>query len=283
MLSEQELKRLKGIAKDVRINIIKMLEEAESGHPGGALSAADILTVLYFYKMKHNPDNPAWDERDRFILSKGHGVPAQYAVLAKSGYFPEEELMSLRKINSRLQGHPDRMKLPGIEASTGSLGQGLSIAIGMAIAGKLDKKNYHIYCMIGDGESQAGQIWEAGMCAAKYKLDNLTAILDYNKIQLDDRVSVIMDIEPIKNKWLSFGWNVIEIDGNDIEQIIEALDEIEKVRQQPSIIIANTIKGKGVSFMEDKVDWHGKAPSKEQAEQAIEELENDDWRTGKKQ
>lgn len=269
MLLEQELKRLIGIAKNVRINIVKMIGEAGSGHPGGALSAADILTVLYFHKMKHEPKNPKWTERDRFILSKGHGVPAQYAVLAKCGYFPEEELMSLRKINSRLQGHPDRIKLPGLEASTGSLGQGLSIAIGMAIAGKIDKKNYRVYCMIGDGESQAGQIWEAGMCASKYKLDNLTAILDYNKIQLDDRVSVIMDIEPIKDKWLSFGWNVIEIDGNDIPQIINALDEVEKVKEKPSIIIANTIKGKGVSFMEDKVDWHGKAPSKEQTEAAL--------------
>ncbi|MFC1562912.1 transketolase [candidate division KSB1 bacterium] len=274
MISEQELKELKGIAKDVRINIIKMLTEAGSGHPGGALSAADILTVLYFHKMKHDPKNPKWDERDRFILSKGHGVPAQYVVLAKSGYFLEEELMSLRKINSRLQGHPDRMKLPGLEASTGSLGQGLSIAIGMAIAGKMDKKNYRIYCMIGDGESQAGQIWEAGMCAVKYKLDNLTAILDYNKIQLDDRVNIIMDIEPIKDKWLSFGWDVLEIDGHNIAQIINAFDEVEKVKGKPSIIIANTIKGKGVSFMEDEVGWHGKAPSKEQADQAIKELEN---------
>ncbi len=274
MISEQELSRLKDIAKDVRINIIKMLTEAESGHPGGALSATDILTVLYFHKMKHNPKNPKWEDRDRFVLSKGHGVPAQYAVLAKCGYLPEEELMSLRKIDSRLQGHPDRMKLPGIEASTGSLGQGLSIAIGMAIAGKLDKKNYHVYCMIGDGESQAGQIWEAGMSGAKYKLDNLTAILDYNKIQLDDRVPVIMDIEPIKDKWLGFGWNVLEIDGHDIQQIIYALDEAEKAKEKPSIIIANTVKGKGVSFMEDDVAWHGKAPSAEQAEQAIKELEN---------
>jgi transketolase len=274
MVTEQELKKLKGIARESRINIVKMLEKAGSGHPGGALSAIDVLTVLYFRKMRHNPKNPEWSERDRFILSKGHGVPALYTVLAKCGYFSVDELMTLRKIGSRLQGHPDRMRLPGLEASTGSLGQGLSIAIGMAVAGKMDKKSYRVYCMIGDGESQAGQIWEAGMCAVKYKLDNLTVILDYNKIQLDDRVSIVMEIAPVKDKWLSFGWNVIEIDGNEIPQIIEALDNAEKVKGKPTMIIAHTIKGKGVSFMEDNVDWHGKAPTKEQAEQAIEELEN---------
>jgi len=274
MVSEQELKKLKETAREVRINIIKMLTEAGSGHPGGSLSIADILTVLYFHKMRHDPKNPKWDQRDRFVLSKGHGVPTQYAVLAKSGYFSEEELMSLRKTGSRLQGHPDRSRLPGMEASTGSLGQGLSIAVGMAVAGKMDKKNYRIYCMVGDGESQSGQIWEAAMCAAKYKLDNLTAVLDYNKIQLDDRVSIVMEIEPVKDKWRSFGWNVIEIDGNDIPKIIDALDDAEKVKGNPTIIIAHTVKGKGVSYMEDNVDWHGKAPSKELAEQAIKELES---------
>ena len=274
MVSEQELKKLKETAREMRINIIKMLTEAGSGHPGGSLSIADILTVLYFHKMHHDPKNPKWDERDRFVLSKGHGVPAQYALLAKSGYFSEEELMSLRKTGSRLQGHPDRSRLPGLEASTGSLGQGLSIAVGMAVAGKMDKKNYRIYCMVGDGESQSGQIWEAAMCAAKYKLDNLTAILDYNKIQLDDRVNIVMEIEPVKDKWKSFGWNVREIDGNDIPKIIDALDDAEKVKGKPTIIIAHTVKGKGVSYMEDSVDWHGKAPSKELAEQAIRELES---------
>ena len=274
MVSEQELKKLKETAREIRINIIKMLTEAGSGHPGGSLSIADILTVLYFHKMRHDPKNPKWDQRDRFVLSKGHGVPAQYAVLAKSGYFSEEELMSLRKTGSRLQGHPDRSRLPGMEASTGSLGQGLSIAVGMAVAGKMDKENYRIYCMVGDGESQSGQIWEAAMCAAKYKLDNLTAVLDYNKIQLDDRVSIVMEIEPVKDKWRSFGWNVMEIDGNDIPKIIDALDDAEKVKGNPTIIIAHTIKGKGVSYMEDNVDWHGKAPSKELAEQAIRELES---------
>ena len=251
-----------------------MLTEAGSGHPGGSLSIADILTVLYFHKIRHDPKNPKWDQRDRFVLSKGHGVPAQYAVLAKSGYFSEEELMSLRKTGSRLQGHPDRSRLPGLEASTGSLGQGLSIAVGMAVAGKMDKKNYRIYCLIGDGESQSGQIWEAAMCTAKYKLDNLIAVLDYNKIQLDDRVKIVMEIEPVKDKWKSFGWNVMEIDGNDIPKIIDALDDAEKVKGKPTIIIAHTVKGKGVSYMEDSVDWHGKAPSKELAEQAIKELES---------
>ena len=274
MVLEQELKKLKETARKIRIDIIKMLTEAGSGHPGGSLSIADILTVLYFHKMRHDPKNPEWDERDRFVLSKGHGVPAQYAVLAKSGYFSEEELISLRKTGSRLQGHPDRSRLPGLEASTGSLGQGLSIAVGMAVAGKMDKKNYRIYCLIGDGESQSGQIWEAAMCAAKYKLDNLTAVLDYNKIQLDDRVNIVMEIEPVKDKWKSFGWNVMEIDGNDIPKIIDALDDAEKVKGKPTIIIAHTVKGKGVSYMEDSVDWHGKAPSKELAEQAIKELES---------
>jgi len=274
MVSEQELKKLKETARKIRINIIKMLTEAGSGHPGGSLSIADILTVLYFHKMRHDPKNSEWIQRDRFVLSKGHGVPAQYAVLAESGYFSEEELMSLRKTGSRLQGHPDRVRLPGLEASTGSLGQGLSIAIGMAVAGKMDKKNHRIYCMIGDGESQSGQIWEAAMCAVKFKLDNLTAILDYNKIQLDDRVSIVMEIEPVKDKWKSFGWNVMEIDGNDIPKIIDALDDAEKVKGRPTIIIAHTVKGKGVSYMEDSVDWHGKAPSKELAEQAIKELES---------
>jgi len=274
MVLEQELKKLKETARKIRIDIIKMLTEAGSGHPGGSLSIADILTVLYFHKMRHDPKNPEWDERDRFVLSKGHGVPAQYAVLAKSGYFSEEELMSLRKTGSRLQGHPDRSRLLGLEASTGSLGQGLSIAVGMAVAGKMDKKNYRIYCLIGDGESQSGQIWEAAMCAAKYKLDNLTAVLDYNKIQLDDRVNIVMEIEPVKDKWKSFGWNVMEIDGNDIPKIIDALDDAEKVKGKPTIIIAHTVKGKGVSYMEDSVDWHGKTPSKELAEQAIKELES---------
>ena len=274
MVLEQELKKLKETARKIRIDIIKMLTEAGSGHPGGSLSIADILTVLYFHKMRHDPKNPKWEQRDRFVLSKGHGVPAQYAVLAKSGYFSEEELMSLRKTGSRLQGHPDRSRLPGLEASTGSLGQGLSIAVGMAVAGKMDKKNYRIYCLIGDGESQSGQIWEAAMCAAKYELDNLTAVLDYNKIQLDDRVNIVMEIEPVKDKWKSFGWNVMEIDGNDIPKIVDALDDAEKVKGKPTIIIAHTVKGKGVSYMEDSVDWHGKAPSKELAEQAIKELES---------
>ncbi len=274
MISEEELKKLKSTAKDVRIDVIKMLLEAGSGHPGGALSATDILTVLYFHKMRHDAENPHWDERDRFILSKGHGVPALYAVLARCGYIAAEKLSTLRKIGSELQGHPDRVRLPGIEASTGSLGQGLSIGVGMALAGKMDKKDYRVYCIMGDGESQAGQIWEAAMSAAKYKVDNLTAILDYNKIQLDDRVSVIMEIEPVKDKWISFGWNAIEIDGHNIEEIVNALDEAGKVKNKPTIIIAHTIKGKGVSFMEDNVAWHGKAPTAEQAEQAVKELES---------
>lgn len=265
-------KKLRQIARDIRIDIIRMLTEAGSGHPGGSLSAADIITYLFFNKMRYNPQFPGWQERDRFILSKGHAVPALYAAFAKAGYIKPEELNTLRKIDSRLQGHPDRVKLPGIEASTGSLGQGLSIAVGMALAGKMDKAQYRVYCMIGDGESQAGQVWESAMVAPKLKINNLSAILDYNKVQLDGTVKEILDIEPVADKWRAFNWNVIEIDGHNFVAIERAFSEAEAFKAGPSIIIAHTIKGKGVSFMEGNVEWHGKSPSESEQEKAVKEL-----------
>jgi len=269
-----DTQKLRDIARDVRIDIIRMLAEAQSGHPGGSLSATDILTVLYFHVLRHDPERPHWPDRDRFILSKGHGVPALYAVLAKAGYIPHEELLTLRQTGSRLQGHPDRMKLDAIEAATGSLGQGLSIALGLALASQHDGNPYRVYCMVGDGESQAGQIWEAAMCAPKFKLGNLTCILDYNKIQLDGYTRDILDLEPVVDKWRAFGWNTIEIDGHDIDQIREAFVTAARVSDRPSIIIAHTVKGKGVSFMEDLVKWHGVAPTQDEADQAVAELQN---------
>jgi transketolase len=223
--------------------------------------------------MRHNAKRPDWPERDRFVLSKGHAIPVWYAALAHAGYFPREELLSLRKTGSRLQGHPDRNRLPCLEACTGSLGQGLSIALGMAIASRMDQSPYRVYCLMGDGETQQGQIWEAAMAASKFKADTLCAILDYNKAQIDGFVEDVMPIEPILNKWRSFGWHARKIDGHDFEQIIDALEESKTIKGQPCLILADTIKGKGVSFMEGVVDWHGKAPKPEEAEKALAELE----------
>jgi transketolase len=272
MIPEDKINELKKIARELRVDIINMLVEAGSGHPGGSLSAIDILTCLYFHFLRHDPQNPHWPARDRFVLSKGHAVPAVYACLAKAGYFPKSELLTLRKINSRLQGHPDRVKLPGLEASTGSLGQGLSIAIGLAIASKLDGDPFRVYCMLGDGETQAGQIWEGLMSAPKFKLDNLVTILDYNKGQIDGPTNDIMNLEPIMEKVKAFNWHVIEIDGHDYVQIFDALESAQKVKGQPTFILAQTVKGKGVSFMEGQISWHGKAPSREQGELAVKEI-----------
>ncbi|TAK05921.1 transketolase [bacterium] len=267
-----DIPQLKAISKELRVDIIRMLVEAGSGHPGGSLSCIDILVTLFFHKMRHRPAEPNWLDRDRFVLSKGHCVPALYAVLAKAGYFSREELLSLRKLNSRLQGHPDRHRLPGIEASTGSLGQGLSVALGMALAGKSSKKDYRVYCMISDGESQAGQVWEAAMAAPKFKLDNLCVLLDYNKIQLSGAVKDIMNLEPLINKWRAFNWNTLEIDGHNFQEIIRSMDEAESVKEKPTLILCHTTKGKGVSFMEGKWEWHGKAPSREEGERAVQEI-----------
>jgi len=263
---------LRGMAKTIRRDIIRMIAEASSGHPGGSLSATDIITALYFKVMRHDPKRPGWPERDRFVLSKGHAVPALYSALARSGYFAVDLLWTLRKFGSPLQGHPEMGRLAGIEASTGSLGQGLSIGAGMALAGKLDKKDYQVYVMIGDGESEEGQIWEAAMASAYYRLNNLTAIIDYNSQQLDGWVRDIIELEPIVDKWKAFSWHVIEIDGHDLHQILKALDEAKAPKQMPTVIVARTVKGKGVSFMENNVEFHGMAPTEEQKELALREL-----------
>lgn len=265
--------QLKEKAQIIRKDIINMLTEAKSGHPGGSLSAVEIMVYLYFEEMQVDPKDPKNEDRDRFVLSKGHGAPVLYSVLAEKGYFPKEELMKLRKINSMLQGHPDMKETPGVDISTGSLGQGLSAANGMALAGKLDKKDYNVYVLIGDGEMQEGQIWEAAMTAAHYKLDNIIAFIDNNGLQIDGFNKDVMNIEPIKEKWQAFGWNTLNIDGHNFEEIEEAIIKAKNTRGKPTAIIAKTIKGKGVSFMENQAGWHGVAPNKDQAEQALKELE----------
>lgn len=267
-ISELETK-----ARVIRRHIIKMISAANSGHPGGSLSAADIVTALYFNLMRHDPKNPQWLDRDRFILSKGHAAPVLYAVLAECGYFPIEELNTLRKLDSRLQGHTDRNLTPGVEMSAGSLGQGLSYGIGMALAARLDAKDYHVYVLLGDGECDEGQVWEAAMSASHFKLDNITAIVDYNKIQLDGYCCDIMNLAPLAEKWMSFGWHTIEINGHDFKQILLALNKHKDIEGKPIAIIAHTIKGKGVSFMENNVDFHGKAPNFEETIKALKELE----------
>ncbi|AVK49635.1 transketolase [Clostridium sp. MF28] len=264
---------LKKISNSIRMNIIKSVSAAKSGHPGGSLSIADILTVLYFEKMNIDPKNPKDLNRDRFVLSKGHSAPALYCTLAERGYFPKEELLGLRKYESNLQGHPDMKKVIGVDMSTGSLGQGLSAANGMALAGKLDKSSYRVYSILGDGEVQEGQIWEAAMSAAHYKLDNLTAFLDLNGLQIDGSNEEIMSISPIDEKFKSFGWNVVTIDGHCFEEISKAIDDAKATKGKPTIIICKTVKGKGVSFMENNVNWHGSAPNKEETEKALAELE----------
>jgi transketolase len=260
-------------ALNIRKNILKMLCEAKSGHPGGSLSATDIMSVLYFNHMNIDPNKYTDPDRDRFVLSKGHAAPVLYATLAEKGFFPEEELMTLRKLGSRLQGHPDMKKLPYVEMSTGSLGQGLSAAAGMAISGLVDSKDFYTYVMIGDGEVQEGQIWEAAMFSAHYKLGKLIAILDHNSLQIDGDIRDIMNPNPLDKKWEAFGWHVQSIDGHDLEQICDALTKAKEVDDKPSIIIAKTIKGKGVSFMENQAGWHGNAPCEEQTAKAIAELE----------
>jgi transketolase len=270
----QEKDFLSKLANNIRKNIINMVTEAGSGHPGGSLSAADILTVLYFKRMNIDPAKPDDKNRDRFILSKGHAAPVLYAVLAEKGFFPKEELRTLRKLNSMLQGHPDMRKVPGVEMSTGSLGQGISTAAGIALGAKLDKATYKVYALLGDGEIQEGIVWEAAMLAAHYKLDNLIAILDYNGLQIDGEIREVMSPEPIADKWKAFGWNVLELDdGHDYEKIDNALEMAANHKGSPTIIIAKTIKGKGVSFMEGCADWHGKACNIEQRDTALKELQ----------
>lgn len=263
---------LKDLTKTIRKDIIEMIYGANSGHPGGSLSATELVTVLYFHVMNHDPKNPDWADRDRFILSKGHACPVLYSCMARTGYFPVEELKTIRQIDSRIQGHPEVRKLPGIEASTGSLGQGLSIGIGLAEGAKLQGKNYRTYVLTGDGELNEGQIWEAAMYCGNRKIDNIVAIVDYNKQQLDGWLNEIMPLDPLADKWKSFGWEVLEIDGHDMQAVIDAYAKAEQIKGKPTVIIANTIKGKGVSFMENNVEFHGAAPTKEQYEQAMQEL-----------
>ena len=269
--------RLDAIARACRVQIIRMLTHAGSGHPGGSLSVIDVLVAIMFGRLRHDPTRPDWPERDRIVLSKGHAVPALYAAMAAAGYFSEDALITLRKLGSPLQGHPDRLALSGIEAATGSLGQGLSVALGLALGAKLAGWPSRVYCVLGDGEIQEGQVWEAAMSAPKlgqpdHPVDNLTVIVDYNRIQLDDFCAKVLDLEPIVGKWQAFGWPVIEIDGHDMGQIAKALDQSEAIKGAPTLVVAHTIKGKGVSFMEDNPDWHGKAPKPAEAIRAIREI-----------
>ena len=270
-MDENKLKELKKIANEIRKESLVMIYKAQSGHPGGSLSEADILAALYFCKLRIDPKKPSWPDRDRFVLSKGHASPAYYATLAKKGYFPKKELESYRKINGLLQGHPE-LSIPGVDYAGGSLGQGVPFANGVAIAGKLDKKKYKVYVLIGDGESQEGVVWEASMSAAFYKLDNLVYMLDKNQVQQTGTTKEVMDIGNAAEKWKAFGFNVIEINGHDMKQIVNALGKSDEVKGKPTMIIANTIKGKGVSFMELNHKFHGKAPNDEEFKKAMEEL-----------
>lgn len=272
VLERLEIQGLKQEARKIREDIIEEVYCAKSGHPGGSLSVTDILTVLYFREMNINPEEPNWEDRDRFVLSKGHCSPALYSCLANRGFFPVEDLKTFRNIHSYLQGHPDKNKVAGVDMTTGSLGQGLSAANGMAIAGKMDQKDYRVYCVLGDGEIEEGQIWEAAMASNKYKLDNLCVIVDNNNLQIDGTIEEVMSSYPIDEKFRSFGFEVINIDGHDIEEIIKAFEVARNVKGKPTCIIAKTIKGKGVTFMENQASWHGKAPNKEQYEQAISQM-----------
>ncbi|MFR1441250.1 MAG: transketolase [Clostridia bacterium] len=267
-----DIKQLQEKAKEVRKGIIEAVYSNKSGHPGGSLSIADIMTVLYFNQMNIDEKNPKWEDRDRLVLSKGHCSPALYSCLANRGFFDVEKLKTFRNINSNLQGHPDMNKVPGVDISSGSLGQGLSCANGMAIAGKMDNKNYRVYCILGDGEIEEGQVWEAAMASNKYKLDNLCVIVDNNNLQIDGTIEEVMSSYPIDEKFKSFGFQVINIDGHNIQEIIDAFDVAKNVKDKPTCIIAKTIKGKGVSYMENDVKWHGIAPNEEQYQLAMKEL-----------
>lgn len=267
-----DINELENIAKKVRRGIIDAVYSGKSGHPGGSLSIADIMTVLYFNQMNIDKKNPKWEDRDRLVLSKGHCAPALYSALANRGFFNIDDIKTFRKIESKLQGHPDMNKVLGVDMTSGSLGQGLSVANGMAIAGKMDNKDYRVYCILGDGELEEGQIWEAAMTSSKYKLDNLCVIVDNNNLQIDGTIEEVMSSYPIDEKFKSFGFQVINIDGHNIQEIIDAFDVVKNVKGKPTCIIAKTIKGKGVSFMENKVEWHGKAPNDEEYKIAIEEL-----------
>ncbi|MBQ8742028.1 MAG: transketolase [Clostridia bacterium] len=266
-------KELKLVAAKARKLCVEAVFTASSGHPGGSLSATDIMTALYFNKMRVDPEDPKWENRDRFVLSKGHCAPALYSVLALRGFFPIEDVKTFRSIDGHMSGHAEMRKVKGVDMSTGSLGQGISAAVGMAMAGKLDKKDYRVYAIMGDGEIEEGQVWEAMMAGAKYKLDNLCAFVDVNGLQIDGPTSVVMPTEPLDEKFASFGWNVIKIDGHDFDQINEALELAEKCKDKPTLVLAKTVKGKGVSYMENSVSWHGKAPNASEYEIAVKDLD----------
>ena len=268
-----DLAAFKKLAMELRQTILRMIAKAGSGHPGGSLSMVELLVGLYWYKLRHDPTRPDWPDRDLFLLSKGHGCPALYAVLARQGYFPKDELMTLRRYPTRLQGHPERWSVPGVEIAAGSLGQGLSMANGIALSDRLDGRRRRIFCLLGDGEVQEGQVWEAAMTAHHHKLEAVCAIIDANQLQQNGPVKEIQDIEPLAEKWRAFGWHAIEIDGHDIAQIIKAYDEAETIKGNPQVIVARTVKGKGVSFMELNPAWHGVAPKPDELERALKELQ----------
>lgn len=269
VLEKEKIEFLEEKARTLRVSIVKTLHKSQSGHTGGSLSAIDMITALYFHIMRHDPENPQWEERDRFILSKGHAAPAQYVALAEAGYFPKEDLMMLRRLGSHLQGHPDSKGTPGVEVCTGSLGQGLSMANGMALGLRLDKRNSRVYALLGDGELQEGQVWEAAMASAHYRIDNLCALVDANALQIDGEVERVMTVGPIGDKFKSFGWNVTEIDGHDMEAIIKALESAKLVKEKPTAIVARTVKGKGIPRFEHKASYHGVAPNDEELSEAL--------------
>lgn len=270
---EAKIEEIQEKARLIRRYVIDMIGKAGSGHPGGSLSCADILATLYFGGVLNvDPEDPLSDERDRLVLSKGHAAPSLYAALALRGFFPLETLSTLRKLGSMLQGHPDCRKTPGVEASTGSLGQGLSVALGMALAGKMDKKSYRVFALLGDGECEEGQVWEAAMAAHHYGVDNLTAIVDHNHMQIDGKIEEVMSPEPLPDKWKAFGWQVFSVNGHDIRELLDAFEKARETRGVPSVIVAETIKGRGVSFMENAKEWHGKAPNPAELDKALREL-----------
>ncbi len=272
-INQQVIDEIESKARRLRREVIRMVGTAGSGHPGGALSAADLVACLYFWEMRYDPERPDWPERDRFVLSKGHAAPLLYAVLAETGFFQPEKLGTLRRLGSPLQGHPDMRKLPGVEASTGSLGQGIGWAVGMALAARLDRRDSRVYVLLGDGELEEGMVWEAVMAASHYRLGNLVALIDNNGLQIDGPLSDVMSVEPIGDKFRAFGWETREIDGHDIGAILSTLNEARQVKDRPFAIVARTIKGKGCSFMEGQVDWHGKAPTQEELERALREFD----------
>ena len=273
MAGRADLPTLKRLARDLRQDILRMIAKAGSGHPGGSLSMVELLIGLYWSALRHDPTRPDWPDRDLFLLSKGHGCPALYAVLAYQGYFPKEELMTLRRYPTRLQGHPERGSVPGVEIAAGSLGQGLSMANGMALADRLNGRRRRIYCLLGDGEIQEGQVWEAAMTGSHHKLESVCAIIDANQLQQNGPVRQIQDIEPLADKWRAFGWHAIEIDGHDLTQVLDAYDEAGTIKGRPQVVVARTVKGKGVSFMELNPGWHGMAPKPDELERALKELQ----------